>query len=383
MAVTFSEVPYAYTPSGNPLRFVFSSNQTAQDNFSYKVEVYVNAVLVETHKIFPTVGTYGYFDATDTAERWCTPCKLSTGNVNDAENYKDIKVKVIENYGTPPIDHASNENTFTFHKGKLSKLDFLAIDLNKVGFANGSLWMTTYPSGEDRFIDFGSNNLFASATNSLALKLVVNLKDINGVILDTQESTLSVRDKVSTVNINDTHLTSLGFSGLVISQFVYCEFWWQDGAGKQTQHITVRRDDRCTRGVTSELVFLNSFGGLETYRFINNTAFNSSVKSIDYERNFGELDEDGTFSYENGGLTSKVKMIDNSMEVQTDWLNELEQKWLVEQLSASSLVYYKIGSDYVPVRVSRSSYKVKTNEVDMVYQEKFKIDINKDTSTVL
>jgi hypothetical protein len=43
MAITFNQIPQVLTPSDNDVMFVFTSNQSAQPNFEFKVEVLVNS----------------------------------------------------------------------------------------------------------------------------------------------------------------------------------------------------------------------------------------------------------------------------------------------------------------------------------------------------
>ena len=52
MALTIHDTPVNYTPSGNPVVWTFSSDQTAQANFSYLVEVYVGGTLRGRQQIF-------------------------------------------------------------------------------------------------------------------------------------------------------------------------------------------------------------------------------------------------------------------------------------------------------------------------------------------
>ena len=65
MAVTINSSPQLFTPSDNPIIWSFSSNATANTNFSYLVEVYVRGSLTGTHQIYPAVGIYSHIDVSD------------------------------------------------------------------------------------------------------------------------------------------------------------------------------------------------------------------------------------------------------------------------------------------------------------------------------
>jgi len=71
MAVTIEQEPQDYSQSGQFMVWTFSSNQTGQANFSYILEVYIAGNLVYTAKVLPTTGIYGFFDASEVAERIC------------------------------------------------------------------------------------------------------------------------------------------------------------------------------------------------------------------------------------------------------------------------------------------------------------------------
>ena len=77
MAVTIQQVPQLYTPSDSPIMWRFSSNQTGQANFSFLVEVYIDAVLDSRHIIFPEVGIYAHFDASERLKASVQASKLS------------------------------------------------------------------------------------------------------------------------------------------------------------------------------------------------------------------------------------------------------------------------------------------------------------------
>ena len=109
MAITIHDTPQTYTPSDNPVVWTFSSNQTAQNNFAYLVDVYINDTLVaESELIFPEDGIYARFDATNFASNNCDQPSLITGAlVGNADNYCQVKIRVWEYYGTTPTKQAS------------------------------------------------------------------------------------------------------------------------------------------------------------------------------------------------------------------------------------------------------------------------------------
>ena len=52
MAISIYDQPQLIAPAGNPLVFTFDSTETAQPNFSFVVEVYINSTLRLTQEVF-------------------------------------------------------------------------------------------------------------------------------------------------------------------------------------------------------------------------------------------------------------------------------------------------------------------------------------------
>ena len=175
MAVTIHTSPQDYTPSGNPLTFVFSSDQTGQTNFSYKVEIYVDAALVETNKIFPELGIKAHFDCSGVAERYCNTIDADTGASTeyDSANYVSLECKVIENYGTPPIDVNNASSTINTYKGKVSKANFLVLNTSNYIYAAAKLWLTLFPRTIRKYVNLSYFNYFTFITDSNTLRLIL------------------------------------------------------------------------------------------------------------------------------------------------------------------------------------------------------------------
>lgn len=111
MAIVIGQAPQATARSGNQLTYTFSSDQTNQPNFYYKVEVYKDAVLQSEHRVYPENGTWGKFDISEIAEYELSKPNIPASTYVDAGNYSDFYIIVREYYGTPPSE-GSNASTF-------------------------------------------------------------------------------------------------------------------------------------------------------------------------------------------------------------------------------------------------------------------------------
>ena len=62
MAVTITNSPQDWTTASNPVVFEFSSTETAQDSFSFMIELQVNGSVHSYHQVFPESANFGKFD---------------------------------------------------------------------------------------------------------------------------------------------------------------------------------------------------------------------------------------------------------------------------------------------------------------------------------
>ena len=382
MAISFTETPDNYNTTGNPLRYVFTSNQTAQANFTYQVRIEVDGIEVEVHKVFVTQGTYGYFDATDIAERYANIPIIDDSIDWDASNYVEIKITVHENYGATPVNQLSVNNTQNYVKSKLNKANWIQHIPSSYIFDNNAKWLTNYPITIKRYIDLNYDNILTFITNEEVLFINVSAYDSSGVLVDTNSDSTTVY-KVTNYTIRRSTLLGLGFTSGQIDSTSYLTVQLTDGMGSSSELYTLWIDDRCVRISTSYIMFMTSIGELFTYKFTNNSKVNGNVQSVSLETNFGQLDEDGTFTYTRGGLEDKVKIYKDGLELSTDWLSETEQQWLVKELTTSPVVYLWNGIEWMRVRVNRSSYEYKQDKLEMNFREFFRIETDNDTSTVV
>ena len=116
MAITFHTQPQLFTPGSNPVVWTFSSDETAQPNFSYIVEVYVNSILHSTHQVFPQNGIYAKFNASEIARGLLSSPLILDGTLvtlyETAFDYYTITV--YEQYGTPPAIEASDSSNLQY-----------------------------------------------------------------------------------------------------------------------------------------------------------------------------------------------------------------------------------------------------------------------------
>ena len=132
MAVTITNSPQDYTTASNPVVFEFSSTQTAQTNFSFVVELQVNGAVHSYHQVFPESANFGKFDCSAILRTIVYSELVSDGTLDTAYTnaIATYKVRVIDKYGTPPveIDAGTESSTFTVTNGSLRHADWIDYD---------------------------------------------------------------------------------------------------------------------------------------------------------------------------------------------------------------------------------------------------------------
>lgn len=387
MPVTIHEQPNNYDISGNPLIWVFSSNQTGQSNFSFQIEVSINGVLKETHKIFPESGDRAHFNASDIAERNASIPSLEDTVNYDAKDYiEDLDVNITESYGTPPVnypdDGASSKRIVV--KGKQRKRDFISYNSADYIFGNDKLWLTKFPRSEKRYINLDNDNKFSYFTNSQTITTQITLYDSSGGVIDQAFIPPSAQTEVSISNINETVLLSdYGFGQADIDSTSYLTIKWYDNFGLlgDGELLTLWIDDRCLASTSKHILFMNTLGGLEPYTFTKRSKEEAKITSKGIEKNFGYFDDSSNWDFSLGGNVDFLKVIDNSLILQTDYIPEDEYNWLVKELFSSPVVYLYEDGGLTPIKVTNSKYQFKTSENDMIFKLTANFERERDAST--
>jgi hypothetical protein len=104
----------------------------------------------------------------------------------------------------------------------------------------------------------------------------------------------------------------------------------------------------------------------------------ATIKSFDYEQEPGEWNATGGFVYPNGRgqMVNYAKTKVKQLIVNSDFMNQDVQNWLVTTLFDSPLVYMQINgaAEYEVVKVTNSTAKNKRRKTDGLIQETVTID---------
>ena len=389
MAVTIYDEPQDISPAGNPLMFTFSSDQTGQDNFSFIIEVYVNSALHSTHQVFRQFGTLSKFDCSGILASTLSSPLIVDGTLTTFYDsaINEYNIIVYEKYGaTPAIQANASSSTRYAFNGSLRHQDWIVFDYQDHNAdTNNSTtpitFLSDFPSGNKFFcgleermflgifcLDTGVNlrvRLYNSSNTQIATDLVaLTLSDL--IVIDASPSTI----------ISETSITQGNFDAAVY----YTIEARPTGAGANlgaSQAFRIDIDTECKRYETRRLHWLNKFGVWDSFTFSLVSIDSSTVQSNGYQREKGIWDGTSyTYPLYQGEKTTFAKTASDQLILNSDFIKQEVQQWLVRGLYESPVVYLEVedGTEFEPVNVTNSNYQFKTRRRDGLIQEQITIE---------
>jgi hypothetical protein len=370
MAITFNQIPQVLTPSDNDVMFVFTSNQSAQPNFEFKVEVLVNSVVVSQELIFPLSGGTAYFNVSDTIKSLYSnpliPTDISIFNdllINTGAT-RSIQLKVTERYGTTIQDEATlTSSAVDVFKASLSDedwLDFTAADYT-LSTSTPCKFLTNIPRVNKYYIDKDKSN-YVSFYNGATVAISVLVKTFNlaGGLIDFHTASFGSQGKgLYNVNISLSKWVSL-FSLDITDAYSYTVEILAAGV-EATEAMRYHITEPCVTDRT--VYFVNKLGGLDSWMFNLSKKVNRDFNRNSFEKRFGSL-QGTSFTYDSFG--GRVQNYHNasktSIDLMSDWIDADVQAFLVRELYESPLVWMEDTSNKKERIVLRNASEAEPQE---------------------
>lgn len=380
MAVTFHDTPAAFTPSDNPVRWTFSSDQTAQDNFYFVVKVYINDTLIANEITFPENGVNARYDASNHCSNYCNLPALGSDLLADAANYCEVRITVVERYGTPVADQASAAaSNVVAWKAKMTDEDFSVWSPTNYIYGAPGLWLNDLPytpkvREENESIRFLMINDETTVTN-----FKVELFDEDGVsiVSDTLNFT-ATSFQLLICNVSPAVIVASALS-ITTANFEAAEYYEisaNAGAGMQTQRIDIDRS--LVYSTYKRFHFFSQWGSIDSLSIGLLTRRMGSVQSKGYIRTFGQWNG-SSFEYNltNGRDIDYSKTIERELKCVTDWLPQAVQNWIIYNFIASPAVWEEDPTDASLIRraVKNRTIEEKTTENDVIFLEEIMVKL--------
>ena len=382
MAITITNEPQNFTTASNPVVFEFSSTQTSQASFSFIVELTVNGSVHSFHQVFPESVNFGKFDCSEILRSIVFSDLISDGSFQTTYTnaIASYSIRVIEKYGTPPIQVGSfvGSNTLNVMNGALRHIDWINYDFTDYDFTTtvDCLFLTAFPRTSSYFCGL-TESIFLGMISSTAIAsdLTATLYDVNDVLISSGlasglTANLLLVDVSPATIVANTTVTNADFS---TAHYYTIQI---SLSGANTELFRIYVDNECSQYTSRRLHWLNKFGVWDSYTFNKYSEESTSIKSKSYQRDSGTWSNTNEFEYNrvNGSNFSGTKTSSDIMKLNSDWIKQEKQNWLMPSLLESPSVYLEITQGvFEPVVVSTKSFVTKQKIKEGLIQEEISI----------
>ena len=394
MAITIYDEPQPIASAGNPLVFTFSSDETAQPNFSFIVEVYINGSLRLTQEVYRQFNTLGRIDVSEAVQSTLSSPLIVDGTLLTFYDMaiNDYYIIVYEKYGSPVPQLQASDTSSTLYgiNAALRHQDFInwdyldhAVSTSNPNSGSGVTWLTDWPRDRKLFVG-NDERLFMGILNGDPgyFQVRYRLYDANNTIIvqHTEAFTANqfpVVDASPQTLIANTPITQTDFDDCVFYELLPrgAQSGGSYSGGGET--FTIYMDRECKRYETRRLHWLNKYGVWDSFTFSLVSTDSSTVQSYGYQREKGVWD-DTSYIYPlyQGEKVDFAKTSADQLILNSDWIYESVQQWLVRSLMESPSVYLEVedGAEFEPVKVTNTSYQLKTRRRDGLIQEQITLE---------
>jgi hypothetical protein len=398
MAITIGNIYPAqvtYYPGYNDMVLTATSTNTAQPNFKYVVDIYINGTQVFRQKLSPDANGRLTSNVHRIIENYLT----YDINVADAAFVQCpgsivlVALKVGEEYGTPPSVYANLATISTYAINTClawdERLDW--VDTTYILSGSGSKFLTSQSSFSIQPSQNAWLHLLRDTTHKPE-KMEIKTYDYLGNLLGQYRisnayATVSatadrlLRFPTGTANLN---LISGGITTVVsgstpiITGFVasYTIQALDNSNNPVSALVTYTVNSANCLYTNFRLHFLNKYGGFDAMNFA--LASHETINQINrktYKQVYGS-NNGGVWGYSKSDLNTVV--IDTeykrSFDINSDWISDSQSAWL-EELMTSPVVFREINATTMEaVNLSATTYEIKRSINERLVQLKVSFD---------
>lgn len=393
MAITIVNEPSPFWPICNDVEWVFKSDETAQPNFSFTIELYIEGALHSTHEVYPEVGDSAKFNISTIGRAVLTTNYPEAATLSQELNPDYTWSLIIyEKYGDPPVtDLGSATNTSginflngSFRYGELypSQYDYQDYDLDTGG--KGDLFLTDFPRDKRDLVSYDEAK-FLAIINSGGDNLTgyVKLYDISNTQIASATWIGTLGTGLSTPMISVGPLSLVSGTSLVQADFNNCYYYTIQlkqtaDASKDSELYKLYYDTSCSAYSRRRLHWINRFGAWDSFTFTLLSEDSTSIQSNRYTRATGRWNgDDYQRNLSDGNQMTMSKFMQDRLILNSDWIHEDIQNWLVRSLYESPRVYLQNDfgtSVFEPVNITNAETIVKQRRKFGLMQEQVTID---------
>lgn len=395
MAITILQNPQPFWPICNDVTWVFSSTETAQPNFSFTVEVYLNGSLLSTHEVYPENGNVAKFNISQigravVSSNYPDESTLTIGELNPDDTWSLL---VYEKYGTPPATQIASSTatgsrnflngSFRFGDVLTGGWDYQDYDIDTGG--KGDLFLTDFPRNRKDLVAYQEYK-YLSIINSGGDNLTghVKLYNISGTQIASATWIGTLGTGLVTPFINVAPINLVGGTSLVQSDFDNCYYYTiqlkQTATPTKVSEIyKIYYDTSCSAYSRRRLHWLNKYGAWDSFTFTLLSEDSTDITINDYSRVTGRWNVSNNYVYSlsDGHQMTLSKFMQDKLILNSDWIHQDVQQWLVRELYESPRVYLQNdfgNSNLEPVNVTNANYILKQRKKAGLIQELVQIN---------
>ena len=366
MALSITQQPNTYAPGYNDTNFVISESSGgiySKDNFKFIAEVKQNTTSLAKLKapIYYGSTNKGVFNIGRILENyisfdWNYNDTLASGCVNSSMDYK---VEFGYEYSASATGSVTEYTNLTSATGTVWNAA-----LNPYDLVNYSGQYTM--DGDGKFLTpIRSKTIHRTQKDWL---YAIRNTATSAVIVYSDSSTQTLSLPTSKIVRIPT-----GSQLSIPSGATYYDIVLKNGGTTLSEAYRVNLIDECSKYEITDLFFLNSLGGFDSFRFNRVRRDNYDIQRKQFKANPYTLG--ATYGYSTSAF--KQKTYDTNMthrvKLFSNWITEAESEWLLD-LFTSPVVYAYDGT-LVAVNIDTTNYEVKKHiqdnafliELDMTY----------------
>lgn len=426
MSVYITQEPQFLTPSDNPIIYVFSTGTyQASGPEKYKLSFLVKVFLQDFGEIgvfeiypeaFANSSSYGKIDISNIIRSYLklpdiVPTNYASNNIfNSIVNTKQANILVYEKWsntidGQTTLRGSVVSSITTVFKGSLSEKEFLNFNVYDYNVGGVNKKFLTDKPLVDLIPPF---NIFGYKYNFLKDDSIhMSFFDIDVLNEVNYDKTLRVIYQTSTGFFNFEILYTYDQQGVYNSICINLKTFVDYGYLTQADADDIISMSVAIKNTNTDVIilapifidiikpcfypgkslkFLNKFGAFDYFLFEHNERKSALIKSYEYERKNGYFyPQLGEFRIDQlrDGKQSYLKQTSEKLQLVSGYLDQAEQNWLT-QLYESPLVYlnYKKG-DVQSVIITNTSYTIKQDQYDELYNEIVEIEFTTKNSIEL
>ena len=381
MSVTIERQPDNFQPVFNQLRWIVESNNTAQPNFEYICDVYVNAgsTYIARLKRFPDADGYGDFDLSRVLSDYVS-VTLADSSDNGFNLHRNHYVNYVLKFGE--IYNGTTYTNLTVTSTQVALMMALSFnqfyDYDYTEYQMEGVYYGNFLTNSPRTLKARRNGYaelhFLNIENAQVYELKINtyLPDgslIASYTINNPYETVNVNNKwvsvgVGIYNLNNSTLSS-GVQLVVDDDAGSYDVAIYDSSNNRTSEIVkFEIDETCNRYEGKHIKFLNRLGGFDTFFFSSNENVFIDVNNREqYTKLAGTVSGSPvTWGYNLSDRGQRVIAVDSQERtiLKSGALTDAEYVWLRELITSPEVYAVETYNGAIydrPIIITTSSYE--------------------------